>query len=234
LFGFGSQDKKRGWDAALNAANDARDAEQWLQAAASYEMALSFDGQRGDIWVQFGHSLKEFGAFGEAVKAYRQAIKLNPGVAEVHVHLAHVLKRIGSYSAAKAEFERAVALDPSDVESASELDMLEDKAKAEAVKPADAEQLVEVEEPGHEDSHRPIFREFEVTASHFAQEGAIKALNKKLQADIDLLTQQNEGLQKELLKQSAPAKVSRSKPTTSKSNGAASAKATGRQRQGAE
>ena len=225
MFGFGSQDKKRSWDSALKAANEARDAEQWLQAASYYEAALSFDGQRDDIWVQFGHSLKEFGAFGEAVKAYRQAIKLNPADAEVHVHLAHVLKRIGSFSAAKAEFERAVALNPSDAESAAELDMLEQKAKAEAVTPAKVEQQVEVEEPGHAEADRPIFREFEVTASHFAQEGAIKAINKKLLADIDLLTRQNEGLQKELLKQSnspdaACAKsngVSQRKPVTRQS-----------------
>lgn len=234
MFGFGSQDTKSSWDSALKAANEARDAEHWLQAAANYETALSFDAQRDDIWVQFGHSLKEFGAFGEAVKAYRQAIKINPGHAEVYVHLAHVLKRIGSYSAAKAEFERAIALNPSDVESASELDMLEQKAKAEAEQPAHAEPLVKAEEPGYEDTTQPIFREFEVTASHFAQEGAIKAQNKKLLADIDLLKQQNAGLQQELLKQSSPAKVSRAKPNGSKVNGAASPRATSRQRQKAQ
>ncbi|MEP1421140.1 MAG: hypothetical protein ABJK59_05155 [Erythrobacter sp.] len=213
MFGFGSQDKKRGWDTAFHAANDARDAQQWLQAAASYETALSYDDSRVDVWVQFGHSLKEFGAFGESVKAYRQAIKLSAGDAEVHVHLAHVLKRIGSYGPARAEFKKAIALDPSDADSASEIDMLEEKACAEAQKPSQVEQLIGAEELGHEDVHQPIFREFEVTASHFAQEGALKALNKKLEADLHILTQQNIGLQKELRKLAVSSKTSSSKAT---------------------
>lgn len=240
LFGFGSQNKKRDLGSVLGDADEARDAEQWLQAAANYDTALSIDPDQPGIWVQFAHCVKEFGAFSEAIKAYRNAIKLRPDDAETHVHLAHLLKRTGSYAAAKLEFQNAVRLNPSDVESASELDMLEERATAEAVvsKPsgqsneaaglemaasAKAGSEKTVLEDASEQEYAPqefLFREFEVSASHFAQEGAIKALNSRLQSEVDLLREQNEGLQKELLKQAGGAKSTRGNvPRSVKSGG---------------
>ena len=59
------------------AADDARNQRDWPSAAQHYRQVLDADPGRADIWVQYGHSLKEVGAVADAEVSYRRAIDIS-------------------------------------------------------------------------------------------------------------------------------------------------------------
>ena len=91
----------------------ARDAKQWVVAAALYEAYLSDDAGKGDapIWVQLGHARKESGDDEGAMRAYRRALELAPEVADTHLQIGHLQKKMGKIDLALASFADALRID---------------------------------------------------------------------------------------------------------------------------
>jgi len=91
-----------------------RDAREWALAEAAYKKHLASHSDDIDIWVQYGHMLKESKKLAEAEAAYSTAVSLRPDDADANVHLGHVQKRQGKLVAAFAAFNRAQELSPDD------------------------------------------------------------------------------------------------------------------------
>ena len=64
-----------------------------------------------DMWVQYGHALKESGNVGEAEAAYRKSINLDSNSADAHLQLGHTLKIQGRIDEAVSAYFRSLALD---------------------------------------------------------------------------------------------------------------------------
>ncbi len=97
----------------LKAADAANAARIWPEAQAGYAGALAVDPLRADLWVQYGHVLKEQGRLDEAGAAYRQATLLEPTSAEAFEHLGFLSRQQGRSGKALEAFTAALALDPS-------------------------------------------------------------------------------------------------------------------------
>jgi hypothetical protein len=69
-----------------------RDARNWAAAAAHYAEALGHRREWPEIWVQYGHALKEGGDLAAAERAYATAREMRPDDADVHLQLGHALK----------------------------------------------------------------------------------------------------------------------------------------------
>jgi GT2 family glycosyltransferase len=102
----------------ITLADHARDARQWHLAARLYREALDHNPRNPPIWVQYGHTLKEWGELRDPEKlaqaeiAYRRALALDPVVADTYLQLGHILKLQGKSDEAEASYLRAFALDP--------------------------------------------------------------------------------------------------------------------------
>ena len=96
----------------IAAADRARGARDWANAALLYQQALTVDPELTAIWVQLGHALKEQGDRAEAEAAYRRSIALNGGISDTHLQLGHVLKMQGHRSDAAKAYFTALRLDP--------------------------------------------------------------------------------------------------------------------------
>jgi glycosyltransferase involved in cell wall biosynthesis len=93
-------------------ADSARDAKNWRHAGDLYKQALELNPAAADIWVQYGHALKESGQLTEAKVAYERALELDEGVADFHLQLGHALKLLGDIGGAVRSYARAHDLDP--------------------------------------------------------------------------------------------------------------------------
>ncbi len=82
-------------EAALRAADRARDARDWLAALAGYVDALSRAPLHAGYTVQAGHCLKEMGRMADAELCYRDAVALGAAAEDVMEHLAFVAWRQG-------------------------------------------------------------------------------------------------------------------------------------------
>jgi len=91
--------------ALLATANAARDARDWVVAAAKYREYVTSQPRAHEIWVQIGHALKESGDLPEAEAAYRQAIARMAVPADPELHLAHMLKDAGRAEEARELFK---------------------------------------------------------------------------------------------------------------------------------
>ena len=92
-----------------DAANAARD---WSRAEADYAEALRLDPLRGDVWVQYGHVLKEQGRLTDAEAAYRAGTRLHVPPADAFEHLGRVLALQDRKDEAIAALSRALQIDP--------------------------------------------------------------------------------------------------------------------------
>lgn len=93
-------------------ANAAREDHSWPKAALSYRDALRYVPQRYDLWVQYGHALKETGLLIDAEAAYRHALEINPQAPDTYLQIGHVLKLQSRHHAARNAYLRAYELDP--------------------------------------------------------------------------------------------------------------------------
>ncbi len=84
--------RKRRQPSSITLADRARDAGHWDVAAEHYRTALERNPDRTEIWVQYGHVLKESGRRVQAESAYRRAISFEPTVADTQQQLGNVLK----------------------------------------------------------------------------------------------------------------------------------------------
>ena len=105
---FGANATKR----ARADADAARDKGDWRAAAEGYRRFLKHRPRAADIWVQYGHALKEIQNFQDAETAYEKALALAPDVADTHVMLGHLKKITNRLDQAASHYEQAAALDP--------------------------------------------------------------------------------------------------------------------------
>lgn len=95
-------------------------AKRWNSAAEAYWRALDLFPRRADLWVQYGHALKEQRDFEASERAYRWAAELAPHDYDPLLHLGHVLKLQGRFGEARQAFEKASNLNPEDNDIARE------------------------------------------------------------------------------------------------------------------
>jgi len=84
----------------------------WPRAARLYRKALRRAPNSPDIWVQYGHALKESGDIASAETAYRRASELAPEMAEWHFFIGQALALQGRIDEARTAFWRFERLDP--------------------------------------------------------------------------------------------------------------------------
>jgi tetratricopeptide (TPR) repeat protein len=96
------------WQKAVRASK-ARD---WPRAVALYRKALARSPRLPDIWLQYGHALKESGDLAAAEAAYRRAIGVDAEFAEGHFFLGQLLARQGRAAEAREAYLRFEKLDP--------------------------------------------------------------------------------------------------------------------------
>lgn len=90
----------------------ARDAGRWAAAAAAYALHLKVAPDDGDIWVQYGHALKETGDVDAAIEAYLRAGALPESAAEGMFQLGVALQLNGRGEAATTALAAALDLSP--------------------------------------------------------------------------------------------------------------------------
>jgi len=105
-------------------ADRARDSGEWAVAAHYYRMALARNPNRPEIWIQYGHVLKEANRLSSAEEAYRQAIAGAPALAEPYRYLGDVLRAQRKQDDAAAAYLQAQALDPTSPQALSGLRIL--------------------------------------------------------------------------------------------------------------
>jgi tetratricopeptide (TPR) repeat protein len=93
-------------------ADRAHEAREWDVAAYYYRIALERNPNRPEIWVQYGHVLKEADRLSSAEHAYRQAIAGAPTLAEPYRFLGDVLSAQGRRDDAVIAYRQAHSLDP--------------------------------------------------------------------------------------------------------------------------
>lgn len=107
--------------AVVEAAKQHSVAARWDSAAEAYRRALELFPRRADLWVQYGHALKEQRDFEASERAYRWAAELTPHDGDPLLHLGHALKLQGRFEEARQAFERASDLNPDDSDIAREV-----------------------------------------------------------------------------------------------------------------
>lgn len=108
----------------IGRADVARDARRWSEAAALYRKYLKRAPDDPDIWVQFGHMMKESGSLPAAEAAYRRALSLRSDFSDTHLMLGHALKLQARLPEALEAYRRANELDPADARSREEYERL--------------------------------------------------------------------------------------------------------------
>ena len=93
-------------------AERAQEARRWELAARHYREALADMPNAPEMWVQYGHALKESGNVAEAEAAYRKSIDIDPDSADAYLQLGHALKIQGRIDDAAGAYFRSLALDP--------------------------------------------------------------------------------------------------------------------------
>ena len=178
--------------ASVTRGDAARDRRHWTKAASAYKAALEVNPDLPDIWVQYGHVLKEGGQISEAVDAYREALKRQSDNAETHVHLAHALKRLGRYEEAMEAFETTLGLNPSDEESAQELFSLQRRPNPSPEAAALAQEIP--------DMQAALRKERESSAANTLRLSALQTLYDDVQMENEALREQVAGQQAKIEK----------------------------------
>jgi tetratricopeptide (TPR) repeat protein len=111
-------------DRALSSANTARDEKRWAEAIEAYETFLFLRPGAANIWVQFGHSLKESRNAEAAETAYLKALELDPDNADTLLHLGRIRQSSNDPASAAAYFERAAAFPSPSSDAREELQAL--------------------------------------------------------------------------------------------------------------
>jgi tetratricopeptide (TPR) repeat protein len=93
-------------------ADRASAAGEWAVAAYYYRIAIERNPNRPEIWIQYGHVLKEADRLSSAEHAYRQAIAGAPTLAEPYQYLGDVLSAQRRRDDAVTAYLQARSLDP--------------------------------------------------------------------------------------------------------------------------
>jgi tetratricopeptide (TPR) repeat protein len=105
-------------------ADRAREAGEWTVAAHYYRRALDRNPNRPEIWVQYGHALRESDRLSAAEQAYRRAIAGAPTLAEPYRFLGDVLRALRKRDEAVFAYLQARSLDPTSPDPLSGLSKL--------------------------------------------------------------------------------------------------------------
>jgi tetratricopeptide (TPR) repeat protein len=105
----------------ISRAERAQEARRWEVAARHYRQALVDMPNMPEMWVQYGHALKESGNVAAAEAAYRKSLNLDPDSADAHLQLGHALKIQGRIDEAVDAYFSSMALDPTPRHSRDEL-----------------------------------------------------------------------------------------------------------------
>lgn len=108
----------------IGSGNRERDGRRWAKAAEWYGQALALTPERADIWVQYGHMLKESGDRSGASRAYARAVSMEPACADTHLQIGHLHKLEGDLDAAVSSYARALECDHGLTDAAEELKRL--------------------------------------------------------------------------------------------------------------
>ena len=103
---------KRAVGRSILRAERAQEGRRWVLAARHYQEALADMPNMPEMWVQYGHALKESGHVAEAEAAYRKSLDLDPDSADAHLQLGHALKIQGRVDEAVSAYFCSMALDP--------------------------------------------------------------------------------------------------------------------------
>jgi glycosyltransferase involved in cell wall biosynthesis len=144
----------------LAAANAARDARQWAEAAEGYQAFLALDPDAAPIWVQCGHMLKEAGRRSEAQTAYERALKLEPQNADTHLQMGHLFKITSRKISAMQMYSRALEIDPELREAERELRALGADARADGILEKSSSRRSAAEERFYFDISDLVFHHF--------------------------------------------------------------------------
>jgi len=126
---------------ATNAQSTAIAKREWAEAELYYGKALEIDWRLPEIWVQYGHTLREQHKFADADRAYRAARHLFfYELSDTYLHLGHLYKqeveekqsRAIEHSLAQGRrmYQTAAILyppDPRPLEGLSDLESVEDR-----------------------------------------------------------------------------------------------------------
>ena len=97
-------------DSLREAANAARDAQNWGEAARLYKQALEVEPHNPGLLTQLGNCCKEAGLFDSAYKAYVESL-LKDYNSDTNFQLARLLKMTGNIYASKYYFAQALNFD---------------------------------------------------------------------------------------------------------------------------
>ena len=106
---------------AFAAADRARNARDWSEAARLYRRGLRRDAGNFAGWVQLGHALKEQGDLAGAEEAYLAALALDPFEPDLLLNIGHLLKMQGRSAEATSFYIRALEVDRVASDSVKEL-----------------------------------------------------------------------------------------------------------------
>ena len=99
--------------------------DRWLQAAAAYREALTWDAELRDVWLALTYCLREAGDGEEAAAVARQAMRRYPDWSEMLTNLGIVLYDLGRREEARSAIERSLELDPQQTQALQLRGMLE-------------------------------------------------------------------------------------------------------------
>ncbi len=98
----------------LDLAQEAIDAEEWDEAAAELEQAITRDPSLANASVYFhlGLARSYLDEYEEAIIAYQKALELDPNETASHWNLAMIYLEVGRYADARASLEVYAELTP--------------------------------------------------------------------------------------------------------------------------
>lgn len=106
---------------AIASADRHRDAGRFLEAAASYRIAVLIEPSRSDLWVQLGNMLKDGASLTEAERAYRTALTIKPNDADCWLQLGRTLRLFGRHGEALQALTRVLELESGHTDAVVEL-----------------------------------------------------------------------------------------------------------------
>lgn len=111
-------------------ADGLRDRRLWREAVVAYAEVLRLAPRRSDIWIQYGHALKESGDVAKAKDAYEQALALDATPADSWLQLGHALKLLGDNEQAISAYSAALERQPTLMAAVNEIVGLSDSSRA--------------------------------------------------------------------------------------------------------
>lgn len=112
-----------------DAADAARDRQDWPEAAKLYQEFVTADPTALDIVVQLGHALKEMGDLGRAAQAYYSVLEARPRDDDLHLQIGHLEKLRRDFTTAAVHYQQAAEINPNNAEARREAEELRHRVR---------------------------------------------------------------------------------------------------------